>query len=109
MVLELLLDVPEAVSPEAAPAVDACLPFAVDAVADDTPEVEVEPDVVDVDEAVFVDVPVIVTGMELRSALIPMFTQALSEGRPPYRRVAANTEAPISVALTPSGSWRRYT
>ena len=85
MVLELLLsllEVPEAAAPAAAPAADACLPFAVDVVADDEPEVEVEPDVVDVDEAVLVNVPVIVTGMALRSALIPMFTQALSEGPP---------------------------
>jgi hypothetical protein len=77
VVLELLLsllEAPEAAAPEAAPAADACLPFVVDAVADDEPEVEVEPDVLDGDDAVLVEVPVIVTGIELWSALIPMFT-----------------------------------
>ncbi|MFC4525883.1 hypothetical protein ISN76_01385 [Dyella halodurans] len=83
MALELL-PLPEV--PEAAPAADACLLFAVDAVVDDEPGVEPDlvevDDEVDVDGAVFVDVPVIVTGMELRSALIVMFTQAFSGGPP---------------------------
>jgi hypothetical protein len=76
-VLELLLsllEAPEAAAPEPAPAADAGLPFVVDAAADDEPEVEVEPDGLVGDEAVLVEVPVIVTGMELGSALIPIFT-----------------------------------